>query len=146
LGRTEALDAIDEMLRALEMAEEMFRNMNPSVLFDLQKYHPKAFNIFLKHKNEYLYQLILDNLQRGVREELYRADINVEMMTRFRLESMMLPFHPEFFGNKKYDLADVEHEIMLQYLFGVASLKGHKLILKYQQERIKKTVSNAKTK
>jgi hypothetical protein len=32
------------------------------------------------------------------------------------------------------------------YLFGVATLKGYKLILKYKDERTKKIVSNEKTK
>jgi TetR/AcrR family transcriptional regulator, cholesterol catabolism regulator len=139
-------NAIEEIFKAMEMVEEMFRNMNPSVLYDMQKYHPATFTRFQKHKNEYLYNIIRQNLERGISEELYRAEINLDIISRFRVESMMLPFNPEFFGRNKFNLADVEREIIEHYLFGVATLKGHKLILKYKQERIKKTVSNGKNK
>lgn len=144
--RENSENAIDEIFKAMEMVEEMLRNMNPSVLYDMLKYHPKTFARFLKHKNEYLYTVIRQNLERGIKEELYRPEIKLDIISRFRVESMMLPFNPEFQGKNKFNLAEVEQEIIEHYLYGVASLKGHKLILKYKQERIKKKVSNAKIK
>jgi TetR/AcrR family transcriptional regulator, cholesterol catabolism regulator len=146
IDRETSENAIDEIFKAMEMVEEMFRNMNPSILYDIEKYHPKTFARFQKHKNEYIYMVIRENLVRGIKEELYRPEINLDILSKFRLESMMLPFSPEFHGRNKFNLADLEQEIMEHYLYGLASLKGHKLILKYKQERIKKTVSNAKIK
>jgi TetR/AcrR family transcriptional regulator, cholesterol catabolism regulator len=63
--RAAAENAIDEVFKAMEMIEEMFRNMNPSLLYDIQKYHPRAFQHFEKHKNEYIQVMIRENLQRG---------------------------------------------------------------------------------
>jgi TetR/AcrR family transcriptional regulator, cholesterol catabolism regulator len=139
-------NAIDEIFKAMEMVEEMFRNMNASILYDIEKYHPKTFARFEKHKNEYIYMVIRENLERGIKEELYRPEINLDIISKFRLESMMLPFSPEFYGRNKFNLAEMEQELIEHFLYGVASLKGHKLILKYKQERTKKTVSNAKIK
>jgi TetR/AcrR family transcriptional regulator, cholesterol catabolism regulator len=116
----------------------MFRHLNPSILYDLQKYHPKAFTRFLKHKNDYLYSVVYSNLERGISEEFYRDDIHVELLSRFRVESMMLFFNPDFLGKQKMNFGEVQQRIMEHFLFGVASSKGHKLILKYQQEREKK--------
>lgn len=136
--RMEAVNAVEEVFKAMDMVDAMFRNMNPSILYDLQKYHPKAFNRFLKHKNDYLYSIVRSNLERGIGEELFRDDINVELLSRFRVESMMMFFNPEFISKQKFNFAEVQQKIMEHFLFGVASLKGHKLILKYQQEREKK--------
>jgi AcrR family transcriptional regulator len=138
IDRMEAANAVEEIFKAMDMVEVMFRNMNPSILYDLQKYHPKAFARFLKHKNDYLYSVVRSNLERGIHEEFYRDDINVELLSRFRVESMMMFFNPEFFARQKFNFAEVQQKIMEHFLFGVASLKGHKLILKYQQEREKK--------
>ena len=140
--RMEASNAVEEVFKAMDMVEEMFHNMNPSILYDLQKYHIKAFNRFLKHKNDYLYSVVYSNLKRGIAEELYRDDINIELLRRFRVESMMMYFNPEFLGKLKMNFAEVQQEIMEHFLFGVASLKGHKLILKYLQEREKKPIKN----
>ncbi len=129
-----AENAVDEMMKAIEMMEEMFRTMNPSVLFDLKKYHPKAFSIFEKHKSEYLYTIIRDNLTRGIREELYRPDLNIDIIARMRIDSMMLPFDPSLFNKQGNSLVTVSKQILEHYLFGIVSLKGYNLVLQYQEK------------
>ncbi len=140
--RSCAVNAVEEVFKAMEMMQAMFSNMNPSILYDLQKYHPKPFVRFLKHKNDYLLSVVRSNLKRGIAEELYRSDINVELLSRFRVESMMIPFDPEFLGRQKSSFVEVHQTITENFLYGVASLKGHKLIQKYQQELDKKLIKN----
>jgi AcrR family transcriptional regulator len=146
VDRSGSENAVHELFLAMDMVVEMFRSMNPSVLYDIQKYHPNAFLKFHKHKNDYLYNVIRENLVRGITEDLYRDDVNIEIMARFRVEIMLLPFNPEFQAKVKHNLAEIEEELILHYLYGLVNMKGYKLILKYKQERIKKTLSNAKTK
>jgi AcrR family transcriptional regulator len=137
-NRTLSGNAVEEIFKSMDTAEQIFRNMHPSVIFDMQKYHPQAFTMFLKHKNEYLYSIVSKNLERGIKEELYRPEIDIDVLSRYRVESMMMAFNPEFYSTQKHNLAEVEQQLIEHYLFGVASLKGHKMILKYQQERLKK--------
>lgn len=142
--RAHSANAIEEVFRAMEMVERMFRSMNPAVLYDTQKYHPKAYRHFEKHKNDYLQAVVRENLQRGIQEGLYREDLNEDIITRFRLESMMLPFDPAFATIGKYDVADLEVELTLHFLYGIVSPKGYKMIVKYQQEKNKKTLKDEK--
>lgn len=146
LDRSNSENAVHELFLAMDMVLEMFRSMNPSVLYDIQKYHPNAFLKFHKHKNDYLFSVIKANLVRGIEEDLYREDLNIEIIARFRVESMLFPFNPEFQAKVKHTLVEIEEELILQYLFGLVNMKGYKLILKYKQERIKKLSSNAKIK
>jgi AcrR family transcriptional regulator len=146
IDRSNSENAVHELFLAMDMVVEMFRSMNPSVLYDIQKYHPNAFVKFHKHKNDYLYSVIRENLVRGIKEDLYREDINIDIISRFRVEIMLLPFNPEFQAKVKHNLAEIEEEIILHYLYGLVNMKGYKLILKYKQERNKKTLSNAKIK
>ena len=133
-----AENAVHEIFLAMDFIMEVFRSMNPSLLFDMQKYYPTAYQKFSKHKNDYLFGIIKQNLTRGIEEELYRADLKVEVIARFRVESMMLPFNPEFHTKVKQSLAIIEQEITLHFLFGMVSPKGYKLAVKYQQDRLKK--------
>lgn len=146
LDKDKSENAVHELFLAMDMVLEMFRNMNASVLYDMQKYHPGAFLKFHKHKNDFLYTLIRENLVRGIKEDLYRDDININIVARFRVDSMLLAFDPEFQAKTKHNLADIEQEIILLYTHGLVNMKGYKLILKYKQERTKKTISDAKTK
>ncbi len=131
-------NAVHEIFLAMDFIMEVFRSMNPSLLFDMQKYYPAAYQKFAKHKNDYLFGVIKHNLKRGMEEGLYRDDLKVEVIARFRVESMMLPFNPEFHTKVKLNLAAVEQEITLHFLFGMVSPKGYKLAVKYRLDRLKK--------
>lgn len=135
--RAKATDAIHEVILAMEMVQQMLENMNPVILYDIERNHPSTFQKFLHHKNTFLFQVIKDNIERGKKEELYRPDVNTDVIAKIRLETMFLPFNPELFPKSKFNLVDLEHQLIEHFLFGVATLKGHKLIVKYQQQRKK---------
>lgn len=132
--RERATNAIHEVFLAMAMIQEMFRNMNPSILYDMERNHPATFQKFLQHKNKFLLQVLKENIDRGKKEELYRSDINTDVIARIRLETMLLPFNQEIFPKNKFNLVDLEQQLIEHFLFGVATIKGHKLILKYQQQ------------
>ena len=129
-------NAIEEIFRVMEFVEVMFRNMNPSMLHDLEKYHPVGYRKFLDHKNKFLYDMVLKNIERGIKEELYRPEIDIEIMSRYRIESMLLGFNTELFPPSKFNLVKLQQEILEHFLYGLATLKGYKLILKYKQQRL----------
>lgn len=142
--RGHSKNAVHEIFMAMDMVVEMFSTMNPSLIFDMQKYYPGAFKKFHTYKNDYLFSVIRDNVIRGISEELYRPEINVDIISRFRVESIMIPFNPEFHAKMKYNMAEIEEEFIIHFLFGMASLKGYKMIVKYQQERINKNKDGKK--
>lgn len=139
--RDKAENAIHEIFLVMDMMAEMFKAMNPSILFDMQKYHPAAFRKFMKHKNEFLYNVCKQNMERGVKEELYRPEIAIDILCRYRVETMFIPFNPEFQQSLKHNLAKIEEEIIVHFLFGLVTLKGYKMILKYMEQK-----ANAETK
>jgi AcrR family transcriptional regulator len=138
LCKTNARNAVDEIFLTLQRLYEQFANLNPMVLYDAEKFHPKAFEIFRKMKEEFLLEVVAHNLRRGIEEELYRDDINVEMMSRYRVETMMVPFAMAASAPSKFHLVDVSRETMEHFLYGLSTSKGHKLISKYREEYKKK--------
>jgi AcrR family transcriptional regulator len=142
--RFNADNAIQEVFLAMEMVDEMFENMNPTILYDLERNHPHNFKKFQHHKHSFLFMVIKENIERGKKEELYRADINTDVVTKIRLETIMLPFDQEIFPKNKFNLVDLEQQMIEYYLFGIATIKGYKLITKYKRERLKKEFQNGK--
>ncbi len=133
--RSRAKDAVHEVFLAIDRMMEMFHSMNPSLLYDMQKNYPAAFKIFLAHKNDYIYGVIKANIIRGIKVGLFRDDINIEVMTKYRVESILLPFNPDFHNKTKSPLAIIEEEITLHFLYGLVSQKGYKQIIKYKEKR-----------
>ena len=133
-----AENAIHEIFLTMEMTSEFLRNMNPVLLYDLQKFHFSSFRKFTDHRNKFLLEIIMNNLQKGIQEGLYRTEINVEILSRFRLDSMMIPFNIELFPPARFNLMEVHQEILENFLYGLVTEKGYHLILAYKKERVQK--------
>jgi hypothetical protein len=131
-------NAVHEIFLAMDMVHEMLKTMNPAILFDLKKYHPNSFRKFNNHKNDFFYQIIKDNLIRGIDEELYRAEVNIDIMCRFRIACMFLIFDPDAFPPNKTNITEVLWETTDNFLYGLTTIKGIKYISKYKQQRTKK--------
>jgi AcrR family transcriptional regulator len=136
--RAEAKDAVHEIFITMERIMEQFSNMNPMVLYDLEKFHFRSFQRFKEHKDKFLARIIRENIEWGIKEEFYRSDINLDVITKFRIESMMTPFNVAVFPPGKYNLASLSEIIIEHFVYGLATIKGHKLIQKYNEQRQKK--------
>ncbi len=134
-----AENAVHEVFLALDMMQEMMSTMNPVIIFEMQKYYPAAFKKMNDHKNKFLYKVIKENIEKGIKEELYRGDINADILTKFRIESIFIAFNPELFPPNKYTLFQIETEMMEHFLHGICTAKGQKQITKYKNQRKKTT-------
>ena len=139
---TESENAIEELFKDMESMESVMDALNPQIVFDLEKFYPRTFEKFKKHKHSFLLDIIRKNLQRGVHEELYRNDFDIEIIARFRLESAFIIFNQELFPFGKYNVLQLSNEIYYHYIHGIATPKGKKMIEKYalQRKKIKSLV------
>jgi TetR/AcrR family transcriptional regulator, cholesterol catabolism regulator len=136
-SREDAADAVHEIFITMERIMQELNNMNPMLLYDLEKFHFRAYQRFRDHKDKFLAKIIRENLEWGVKDELYRPEIDVDVMCKFRIESLMIPFNVSVFPPGKYNLADLSEKIIQHFVYGLATIKGHKLIQKYNQQRQK---------
>lgn len=132
--RAKAGNAIEEVYMAMRMIRAMFENMNPTIVIDIERNHPLTYQKFQKHKYEFLKKVVHDNMERGKQEGLYRAEIDVEVLSIVRLETMMMPFNEALFPRNKFSLFYLQQQLIEHFLFGLVTQKGYKLILKYQHE------------
>ncbi|WP_439505027.1 TetR/AcrR family transcriptional regulator [Sediminibacterium sp.] len=130
-------NAVQEVFKGFDMLQEMLTTMNPAIIFEMQKYHPEAYKKMNAHKNKFFVNIMRENLKKGIEEGNYRADINVEIISRYRVESIFLGFNPDVFTLGKFSLIQVEMELMEHFLYGICTPKGQKLITKYKQQREK---------
>ena len=136
--RQRAENPVHEVFLAFDMVSEMFANMNPAVLYDMEKYHPTTYKKFKEYKNVFLYQMIRTNIERGIEQDLYRDEIDVDILTRYRIHSIMLSFNSEVFPSNRTHLVHIEQQLVEHFLYGLATQKGQKLIQKYKNQRTKK--------
>lgn len=121
-------NAIEELFTMMGMIRQIFSKIHPSIFHDLQKYHPEAWANWVKHKEQVIFGDVKRNLLRGMKEELFRKDIDVEVVARIRLAQVEMPFNPVIFPPHEFNLQQVQTASLELYMLGIATLKGHKLI------------------
>ena len=126
-------DAVHEVFSAVTQMGEMLSNMNPMLFHDLQKYHPQAWQIFKVFREKKLFQVIYENLKRGISEGYYRKEINIDIITWMRIGQIDTVFSQLTYPSNKFNIAQVMTEITEHFLYGICTLRGHKLINTYKQ-------------
>jgi AcrR family transcriptional regulator len=136
--RNAASDAIHEIFLAVEDLEELLAYTNPLMLYDLEKYHPRAFQKIKEYKYQFLHDATTENLRRGIDEGFYRKDIQKDIVAKSRVEAAFLVFNSDLFPHSRYSMSEVNFELALLFMHGVATENGKMLIEQYTTERNKK--------
>ncbi len=134
-SRMQAQNAVQEVYMGMESLQAMLDNMNPSILFDIERGHPVTFKKFTDFKYNFLFEVMKKNIERGKKEGLYRPEINADLLSKIRIETITLPFNEELFPKNQYSLVYIQQELLEYFLFAMVTPKGYKLITKYQKER-----------
>ncbi|MBI5539835.1 MAG: TetR/AcrR family transcriptional regulator [Bacteroidia bacterium] len=132
-----AQNAILELFLINKYFSEKIKNYNANVDFDLRKYH---FSIYENHKNkalEAMHSHILANLNRGIKEKVYRNDFNAEFIARLHVSRLVTMQQSEIFTMEELLDKSCHRELIVYHVRGIATQEGIK-ILEKELENIKK--------
>lgn len=129
----ESKNAVEEMVKLSICLKENMRGVNPSLLFDLQKYHPRAWNAWLEFKSKVIHQSIIRSMKQGMEEGYFRSDINMDVLARMRLEVVQMAFDSMIFPREEYNLPEVQAQLFDHFVHGIMTEKGKKLYQKYKE-------------
>lgn len=132
----EAKNAIEEMVKLSACLRENFKDMNPSLLFDLQKYHHAAWDVWLKYKHDFIRNQIVRSIELGKKQGYFRMEVNTHVLATVRLETIQFAFDPVLFPKDKYELMEIQMQIFEHFIYGLFTDKGKKLYEKYKQKII----------
>jgi AcrR family transcriptional regulator len=127
------MNAIDALIEVSKHLIEMLKDINPPILYDLRKYYPELTKDLIVNRKDHVYNNIKTNLLKGIEEDLYRQDLNPDIITSIYVKRM----DDIFFEDDNYLNRFPQHEIFSQlfiyHIRGIVSPKG----LKYFENKIK---------
>lgn len=129
----EAKNAVEEMVKISFCLKENMKNINPSLLFDMQKYHQRAWNEWLAFKHKFVRENIIRSMKQGIEEGYFRGEVNMNVLATMRLEQVQMAFDDTIFPRDKYNLAEVQAQLFDHFIYGLFTDKGRKLYQKYKQ-------------
>jgi len=117
---------IDQMSAIFDAMHKRTCEINPSVFMDLQKSYPKAFQVFNSFREVFIFNKIKDNLNKGVELELYRSDMDIELISKFYIRGVDHIILSE--NSKSSDIIHKQYQLMNYHLRGIVSSKGLKYL------------------
>lgn len=128
-----AANVVEEVFEMMKKMSDIFSTVNPNIFYDLRKYHPKTWDLFHKFKSEFIIQMVETTLENGKKDGFVRADVNSKLLAKLRGEEIEMGFNPALFPPDKFRILDVQIAFVEHFLYGICTLKGHKLINKHKQ-------------
>lgn len=123
-----AKDALDEMLIVLKENVGDMQRMKANIIFELQKYHRDAWEQLQEYQRGFLYKVVRDNLERGIREGLYRDDFDADIVTKLHLAQSFAIFDETWFPKPPYSGETLFKEAIMLYLQSILSEKGRQAL------------------
>ncbi|MCB0792568.1 MAG: TetR/AcrR family transcriptional regulator [Flavobacteriales bacterium] len=133
------MNAIDENFEIAKFLAAQLSQMHPSIHFDLQKYHAEAWDLLDRTEKADIERCVTLNMQKGIGEGLYRADLNIPVIAKIYIARFDATFDGELFPASEYNFQDVIWEMFRYHIRGIASDKG----LKYLERKVKKERTHA---
>lgn len=132
-AKSNSENTIDAELKLIRFIHQIASEMHPSVLFDLNKYHPKAFRYVNERRDEILRGTMVDNIRRGQEEGLYRAEVNPEVASRFLISVSHEVQRMAENSSNQMSLSQLYLQSALYHIRAIATPKG----LAFLEEKIK---------
>lgn len=126
-------NAIDEMLGISKSVTDTLKKIHPSIFFDLAKYHPNALRMMNEQKRSFIRGCVMDNLQRGIKQGLYRDNLNTEVISTIYLATLDHIMLGDLFPESLNTIDNIYREFFRYHVRGIASRNG----IEYLNELIK---------
>lgn len=123
-------NAIQAIFRLLESSRDHFQGISPAFHADLKKFHYEALMNRIEKNNLPDYRNIIQVIERGREEKLFRKDINPDIVNRclYSLGRSVMDY--ELYPFEEFTRREVVENVFINYLRGISTITGLDLINK----------------
>lgn len=122
------LTALEELHRIQSMVTQKVRNMHSSIIYDLRKYYPEAWNRIMQHRNDFVVGCIEQNIRKGQAEGVFRTDIHPAVIARIYSSRIEVVIDSSLFADLNLSTAEIYVEAVHYHIRGIATEKGLRLL------------------
>jgi AcrR family transcriptional regulator len=117
-------NAIEELFEISMFMNKIMRAQNTATEYDLKKYYPSHYEKTIKARRDGIYNYILTNLKKGIKEGLYRKELNKEIIAKLYLWRSENAHLDELFTVEEFTSNKLFVELLTYHVRGIATEKG----------------------
>ena len=127
-------NAVQKMIDISRHISHQHKDTNLTVIYDLKKYYPEAWNQVQEFQVNFIQFVIGQNIKEGIEEELYRPDLDIYMtasMYGTLIQGMM-----EQLASKEntYDFKTLHLQMVSYHLYGICTTVGRTYLKQHINE------------
>lgn len=111
----------------------MLQVVSPVYFTDMKRYYPTAFEFISQRREMRKVDVTKVLIERGIREGVFKADINVELVAFF-VNGVVLTDHEIMCEISDLRYGDFERDVLFAYFIGIATEEGRELIEREMKE------------
>ena len=119
-----ARNPIEEIILMFKCCADFVKDVHPGYFIQIQYLYPSIWNTYLHHSQITYYYQFYDLINEGILQDLFRKDINIEIVTKILIEQLNVMHNAHLFPKHRYNMAEVFRSIFLYYLKGICTEKG----------------------
>ncbi len=120
----EDVNAIDILLIVSQEMNGRFRDLTPSITFDLKALYPEIYQRHFELRIEFIFNKIKINIEKGIRQGMYRQDISIELLARLYISRLIDLHNPVFFPPDKFSFPMLFEVMFENFIRGIANDEG----------------------
>lgn len=132
-------NAIEEVFGYYKLQMKYLTQQRPNFIYDLKKYYPILFDEFTKHQRDRMINSIKKNIARGIKEGLFRQDLNDDIITRLHVARIISMPTSGMFTTEELLSPVFFAEAFKYHLYAIVSDKGREIV----KNNINKIIANA---
>ncbi|MBT5870805.1 MAG: TetR/AcrR family transcriptional regulator [Bacteroidetes bacterium] len=119
---------IQELYAIKKRVMQYMQKEKASPTYQLQKYYPAIYNNIKQRQFSYMQQCVVKNLNRGLEQDLYRQNIEVQFVARIYFNGITGIKEESLFPHTMYE-GETLYEMYLEYhLRGIVTPKGRNIL------------------
>jgi AcrR family transcriptional regulator len=118
------LNAVEELFEVYRILNELFKEYNPSMEYDIRKYYPDICSWDRDEHRKRMYETAYSNMIKGKREGFYRKDLDASVIARLQVSRVESMVNNDLFSMEELTSFKVFQEIFVYNLQGILSHKG----------------------
>ncbi|MBT0607805.1 TetR/AcrR family transcriptional regulator [Aequorivita echinoideorum] len=126
---------IEEIYEIKRLVLSHLKDEKSSPQYQLQKYYPEINESLKELHFEKMMELTRRNLQRGIKQGLYRSSLDVEFIARLYFMCVHGTKDENLFLSEKFSKQFVTEEYLEYHLRGIVTEKGYLTLNKYIKEQ-----------
>ncbi len=133
-------NAIETLIEESLCLRKKITDMNPSLLFDLKKYHQQAWSMYLDSKEKVYVKSLKETLEKGISEGYFRPEIDPQILAILRVEQIEMSLENLIYPRSRFEFTEVQTQLFDHFLNGLVSDKGRQLLKQLEKNYVENPV------